>query len=224
MDRHVEEIAKIFSEERDDEKVEGMIAYMKGHFSAYGITAPRRRSLVKSYFQNEGYPTPDEFPELLSALWDFDEREMQLVGTDLVRKLIKQQPEAFIDTVEALISRKSWWDTVDALSIDCGTLIMRFPVLSEVTDRWIKSENMWLQRAAILHQLMYKEKTDWEKLKRYVLETCGSTEFFLRKAGGWALRQYSRSNPEAVRQFLDLYSGQMSGLALREASKYFRKS
>jgi 3-methyladenine DNA glycosylase AlkD len=88
------------------------------------------------------------------------------------------------------------------------------------TNVWIEGQNFWLQRAAILHQLMYKEDTDWEMLQSYILKTCHSNEFFIRKAEGWALRQYSKIDPTSVRSFIDLHRSKLSGLTIKEGSKY----
>ena len=147
---------------------------------------------------------------------------MQYVGADLVRRLVKKQPAAFIDVLENLILRKSWWDTVDALSVDAGTLMLRTST-----------------SAARHHQSV-------DKCREYVVETCsdhpsaqiqrcdrlGSSSglyfdkfvivrsFFFERLAGWALREYSKTNPDRVRSFLDKHKDKLSGLTIREGSKY----
>jgi 3-methyladenine DNA glycosylase AlkD len=216
-----EDLADIFHDHSDPDRAESMRAYMKNQFHYYGISSPFRKSLCQDYFKTHEYPTPIELPELLHHLWQYDEREMQYVGMDLVRRLIKKQPAAFMDVLENLILRKSWWDTVDALSIDAGTLLFRHPHLQpDTTNRWINAENMWLKRAAIIHQLKYKNATDWDLLRHYILQVSHDKAFFLRKAAGWALREYAKTNPDQVRSFLDKHRNKLSGLTIREGSKY----
>jgi len=180
-----------------------------------------RKELLRGYFSRVSYPTPDFLPELLRELWAYDQREMQYVGIDLSRRLVKKQERHFISVLEELILKKSWWDTVDALSIDVGTHLLRFPELQpQITDHWITQNNFWLQRAAIIHQLMYKEKTNWDMLSDYILRVAHDKEFFLRKACGRALRQYSKTAPVRVQEFLIRYGDSLSGLTIREGSKY----
>ena len=216
-----EDLAEIFQDHADFDRAEAMSAYMKNQFSFYGISSPLRKCLCKEYFKNRGYPTPHELPGLLDFLWQYDEREMQYAGIDLVRRLIKKQPTEFISILEDLILRKSWWDTVDALSIDAGTLMLRYPDLRPVTTNgWINSDDLWLKRAAIIHQLKYKDETDWPLLQHYILQVCHSKEFFLRKAAGWALREYSKTDPYRVKAFLKRHEDKLSALTIREGSKY----
>ena len=216
-----EKVGLIFREVSDPERAARMQAYMKDKFSYFGINSPGVKSLLKNYFLENEYPKPDELSEILYELWEWDEREMQYVGLRLLRRIVKKLSSDFIVTLEDLITRKSWWDTVDALSVDAGTLLLIYPELQPATtDRWIKSDLMWLRRAAIIHQLMYRDKTNWSMMQRYILETCHEPEFFIRKAGGWALRQYSKTDPVAVKAFIDQYKSKLSGLTIREGSKY----
>ena len=185
-----ENLSVFFQQHANPERAEQMQAYMRGQFAFYGLSSATVKSLLAEYVQQEGFPAPENLPMVLRDLWDYDEREMQYVGTKLVRRLIEKQLASFIEILEDLITRKSWWDTVDALSLDAGTLFKTHPSLQpSTTNRWIDSKNIWLQRAAIIHQLMYKKDTDWEMLQTYILSTCHNSEFFIRKAAGWALRQ-----------------------------------
>lgn len=218
-----EELDSIFASYADPQKASAMQKYMKDSFAYYGINSPLRKQLTKDYFREKGYPKAAEASRILGDLWAYDEREMQYVGIDLTRRLIKKQEEDFIKVLEQLILKKSWWDTVDALSVDAGTHLLRYPDLQpNITNRWISHDNFWLQRAAIIHQLMYKEKTNWEMLTDYILRVAHDKEFFLRKACGWALRQYSKTAPDRVRDFLMKYRDSLSGLTIREGSKYIK--
>lgn len=222
MRRHLaEDLDYLFREKGDATRAEGMRRYMKDQFPYYGISSPVRRTILSEYFTLNNYPDSSGFPVILDELWSYDEREMQYAGLDLIRRLIKKQPLEFIEVLEDLIVRKSWWDTVDALSVDAGTLFQKYPALQiSTTTHWMSSGNLWLKRAAVIHQLKYKEHTDWNLLQKYILQIADSTDFFLRKAAGWALRQYSKHNPQAVRNFIEKYRDKLSGLTIREGSKY----
>lgn len=118
--------------------------------------------------------------------------------------------------MEWLISTKSWWDTVDAIAPKpVGKIAASYPeVIEETLDGWAVHENMWLRRAAILFQLKYKEKTDDALLYRYILKNADSKEFFIQKAIGWALREYSKTNPASVKEFIENHK--LAPLSVRE--------
>lgn len=216
-----EEIYRLFTDHADAGRAQAMQAYMKDRFEYFGINSPTRKALSREYFKLAGYPGVNELDEVVTELWSYDHREMQYVGVDLIRRYIRKLPEDFIDTIEALILRKSWWDTVDHLSIDAGSLFQRYPhLLPARTDDWINHESMWLRRAAVIHQLMYREATDWDRLQDYILRVAHENEFFIRKACGWALRQYSKTRPDRVGDFISRHRNMLSGLTIREGSKY----
>jgi 3-methyladenine DNA glycosylase AlkD len=219
--RIAEDLDRLFQAQGDPDRAGGMRWYMKNQFDYYGVSSPLRKSIVRQYFQDYGYPSTADLPEILLDLWEYDQREMQYAGLDLIRRLTKKQPAGFIDVLEKLILSKSWWDTVDALSVDAGTLLRIYPELQPgTTDRWIASDNFWLQRAAILHQLKYKEATNFDRMQDYILNIAHRPEFFLRKAAGWALREYSKTSPQGVKAFIERHRGKLSGLTIREGSKY----
>jgi 3-methyladenine DNA glycosylase AlkD len=111
---------------------------------------------------------------------------------------------------------KSWWDTVDVLASRVVGPVAERPII----ESWLTSGDLWLERTAILHQLGYGERTDADFLFRSCLTHAASTEFFLRKAIGWALRQYARVDPAAVRGFVAAHADELSGLSRREALKH----
>ena len=147
------------------------------------------------------------------------EREYQYVAVDLAEKLSRSVAPEFIDTLQHLIITKSWWDTVDALSKTAGVHLTRFPeVRSERLPVWRSSDNIWLRRTALLFQLNFKQRTDFPLLCDIIRENLGSKEFFINKAIGWALRQYARNDPEAVRKFVAAHH--LNSLSKREAMKH----
>ncbi len=165
----------------------------------------------------------DDLSEILLELWDLPEREFQYSAIGLLGKFEKQLPPAFIDTLETLLVTKSWWDTVDSLAAGpVGSHFLRFPEIREKTlTKWRHSDNFWLRRTCIIHQLNYKEKTDFTLMKEIITENLGSKEFFINKAIGWALRQYSRVDEEGVRQFVA--DAPLAPLSAKEALKWLER-
>ena len=123
--------------------------------------------------------------------------------------------------LEDLITTKSWWDSVDGIAPNLvGYILSKDKSLQyKWAEKWIESDNFWLRRSAIIHQLRYKEKVDEELLFALVESQIGDEEFFINKACGWALRQFGKYNPAAVKEFIDLHPN-LAGLTVREASKY----
>ena len=214
----LERLTTAFDAARDPERAAPMAKYMRDQFPFLGIPAPQQRALQREALAGLPSPTEAELTEALGRLWELPEREYQYAGLGLLARDIKVCGPGFIAVVERLVTRKSWWDTVDSLAKGgAGGLVLRYPDLAATMDRWIDDENMWLRRTAILHQLGFKERTDTARLFRYCALRAGEQEFFIRKAIGWALREYSKVDAEAVRGFVAKHEAEMSGLSKREA-------
>jgi 3-methyladenine DNA glycosylase AlkD len=200
-----------------------MKKYMKDNFEFLGLKTPVRKLLSKPFFEKENLPDPGQVPEMVKTLWELDEREFQYFAIQLLMKFNRQAPEPWIDLYEYCIINKSWWDTVDGLAGWCtGSHFIRFPdIIAEYTNKWMESDNMWLQRSCLLYQLKYKEHTDFELLKSYIHPLKDSREFFIQKAIGWALREYSKTNPAAVQAFVG--QTDLASLSRREAMRIISK-
>lgn len=199
-----------------------MSNYMKGHFPFLGIKSPQRVLLMKEWFKT--IPTDlssDEKWLLITELWNKKEREFQYVAIDYLngwkKDLIRIND---ISEVKFLITNKSWWDSVDAIASNfLGKYFLKYPEqVNSVIEEWRHSDNMWIQRSCLLYQLKYKDRTDFKLLMDLIRQYQPIKEFFVQKAIGWTLRQYSKTAPEAVRLFIDEI--QLKGLAAKEASKY----
>ena len=122
-----------------------------------------------------------------------------------------------------MIILSDWWDIVDVLAVHpIGSLCLNYPDLRIEVDSWIYHENYWIRRTTILYQLKYKDKTDEKTLYSHILKTCHESEFFIRKAIGWTLREYSKTNNDSVRDFINQNNEKLSGLSIREGSKYLK--
>lgn len=195
---------------------------MKDQFPFLGIKSPERRSLQRQALDRVGPPpgAPD-LSDAAAQLWTFDEREFQYAACDLLAKHVRLLSAGGIDLAHRLIVTKPWWDTVDSLAAHCvGPLVARFPRLAVVVDTWAEGGGTWERRTALLHQLRYGGRTDEERLFRYCLLLAQEREFFIRKAIGWALRQYSRVAPAAVVDFVATNREVLSPLSQREALEW----
>ena len=122
--------------------------------------------------------------------------------------------------LEHLVVTKSWWDTIDILDRVVGSLVYDKPELEKIILEWSLSDNIWLRRVAIDHQLLRKEKTNVRLMEKILLNNLDQTESFINKAIGWALRDYSKTNPECVASFIEKNKERMAELSIKEASKY----
>ncbi|MBT3754789.1 MAG: DNA alkylation repair protein [Candidatus Cloacimonetes bacterium] len=220
MHNYVKPLVKSFKANANPANAEPMAKYMKNLFPYLGIKTPLRKELYRVFVKENGLPEITELKQIVLDLWDLPEREYQYVAIELIRKFSKKWNEDFIDLFETLIITKSWWDSVDGLaSWMVGEHFRRFPHLrDQYIDRWMKSGNMWLQRTCLLFQLGYKDKTDEMLMGRVIMSLNGSKEFFINKAIGWILREYSKTDPEAVINFVN--NNELANLSKREALKW----
>ncbi|MGG3561481.1 DNA alkylation repair protein [Neobacillus rhizosphaerae] len=220
MPTKIEKLTKLFEANRNEQEAEPMKKYLKNHFSFLGIKSPIRKELEKEFFKETGMLKEPLDQEFIIELWEKDEREYQYSALTYLEKSLKKLQKEDLALMERLVLEKSWWDTVDAIAAKpVGKIAEKFPeIIEEVIDCWAVHDNMWLRRTAILFQLKYKEKTDEERLYGYIKSNSGSKEFFIQKAIGWALREYSKTNPASVKQFINENS--LAPLSVREGSKY----
>jgi 3-methyladenine DNA glycosylase AlkD len=204
----------------DPERAEGNRAYMRDQFPFLGIPTTKRRALSREVLAGLPAPTVEELERIARACWELPEREYQYFAVDLLGRYAKRLAPGFLDTVHHLVTTKSWWDTVDALASNvAGPIVAAHPEAVTVMEDWLVDGNMWLARTAIIHQLTYKERTDTARLFRYCLARADHKDFFIRKAIGWALRQYAWTDPAAVREFVTAHAAELSPLSVREATK-----
>ncbi|MBV6324278.1 DNA alkylation repair protein [Duganella violaceipulchra] len=194
-----------------------MRAYMRGQFDFLGVATPQRRLAARTLLQQLKGTGADNILHYAHELWKLPQREYQYVAVDLLAMHNKQLELAHIPPLLELVQSKSWWDTVDALaSVISDVLHYRHDGM----DRALSSENMWVRRVALLHQLGWRDKVDIDRLFAYSLALAHEKEFFIQKALGWALRDYARFNPDAVRAFTLNEKQRLSALSYREANKH----
>jgi 3-methyladenine DNA glycosylase AlkD len=223
MHAYAKSIRVLFTGHTDPQKAAPMKRYMRDQFEYLGIKAPDVGILLKQHIREHGLPPLAKLDTVLRDLWALPQREFQYAANGLLEKFEGELPPEFIETLEYLLVTKSWWDTVDAIA--AGTLGVHFKrhpkVRKKYLANWRKSDNFWLRRATILFQLGYKKDTDFELLCDIIRGNLGSQEFFINKAIGWALRQYTRVDPEGVRDFVA--ATPLQPLSAREALKWLEK-
>ena len=217
---YVREVEKALMPLADSAKAEKMRAYLLGQFEFLGLPAPVRRDAVKPLSGCQWHSSGD----LLSAahmLWNKPEREYRYTAIDLLRRHDRCLQPADLSVIRQLLLRDAWWETVDGLTAVIGA-VLRAQLKSvddpeALMDQWIVDSNFWVRRCAMLHQLGWRLDTNAKRLFAYAESLADEKEFFIRKAIGWALRDYSRWNPEAVSHFVREKRGVLSGLTAREA-------
>lgn len=219
--RMEEGIVETFSAHRDPSRAEGMSAYMKHRFPFLGISSPERRRLAQIALADMPRPEEQDLAEFARGCWNRPEREYQYAAIDQLRKATKRLSEGFLTELRWMIITKPWWDSCDPLSgTVVGGIVRRFPASALAMEEWISDENLWLRRAALLHQLKWKEDCDQERLFGFCLLTMDEKDFFIRKAIGWGLRQHARIAPGEVSRFMVEHRERLSGLSFREAAKH----
>lgn len=219
-------VAASFRAAADADRAAAQRAYMRDQFPYLGITTPEQRRLAKavlkgSALRGAAQPTTSDCVTIAQRCWELPEREFRYFAVDYLIANVRRCESSLLTTVRTLITTDSWWDTIDPLaSRVVGPLVAADPSLVATMDAWVRDENLWIVRTAILHQLHYKAATDEPRLFEYCALQAGHPDFFIRKAIGWALREYAYTAPDAVRAFLDRERGNLSPLSVREAAKH----
>jgi 3-methyladenine DNA glycosylase AlkD len=218
-----EPLATGFEKNADAGIAAGARAYMRNQWDYYGIPSPLRRQLLGEFIRQYGLPKPEQLEDLIRYAWDQPQREWQYAGMELFEKLIRHAEPGMLPLTEWMICNKSWWDTVDFIAPNLtGTLFRKFPeTRMPLLEDWMASGHLWLMRSCLIHQLRYKKETDADLLFQLCERLAGHPDFFIRKAIGWALRQHSKAEPEAVIHFVETHS--MSPLSRKEALKVINR-
>ena len=206
----------------DPARAKPMAAYMKTEMPFYGVPKPERTPIAREIKQRFAPANAGQYRQNVLSLWSLPHREEKYLAIGYARQFPAFVEFAQIDLYERLIIEGAWWDLVDEVAspIVSRVLLNHRQLMRSVLERWIESPVMWLRRAAIICHNGHKQATDWAQLSDFCLRRAGETEFFIRKAIGWALREYARTDTEAVRNFLRLHGHELSGLSYREAAKH----
>lgn len=214
--RVVEELLPLGNRQRAN----GARAYMKDIAPFIGVDTPTRRKVIKSISKEFAAPSSEQLGLAARSLWRLDQREYQYAANDLIDIFIDYADKDFLKKhVEYLLTHKSWWDTVDGLgSVAISPLTVKFNSIA-LMKKWNKSENIWLNRAALQHQRGRKYETDIPLLLSFCHDHANDPRFWNAKAIGWALRDLARIDRKSVDAFLREHPN-LNSVAVREANKH----
>ena len=199
MDKYLE-IRAMFENREDKENALAMAKYMRNKFKFYGLPTPKRKEIYKSFLKDEKKNKIIDW-DFLDKCYEDEHREFQYLVCDYLNAMIKYLTYEDIFKIKKYLKSKQWWDTIDFLDKVIGKIGLRDNRVDDLMLKWSKDEDFWIRRLAIDHQLCRKE-------------------FFINKAIGWSLRDYSKTNPDWVRNFISKYKDKMDKLSIKEASKY----
>ncbi len=221
MDKYLK-IKMKFEENRNDENAFHMSKYMKNKFVYYGIKTPLRRRLYNDIIKVDKRIGLIDW-DFLDICFEDKHREFQYLVIDYLIAMKKYIKYDDIPKIYKYIKQKQWWDTIDGFDRIIGDIGLTDSRVDELMLKWSLDDDFWIRRIAIDHQLVRKDKTNKELLEKIIVNNLGSDEFFINKAIAWSLRDYSKTNPKWVKDFVDRYRDKMDKLSIREASKYIDK-
>ncbi|MFM1607439.1 DNA alkylation repair protein [Streptococcus mutans] len=214
-------LIQTFYDHADQERAHAMAAYMRDQFPFLGLSTPLRRQLEKDFVKESKASKAVDWV-FVKELWELPEREFQYAACDYLRAMQIFLTEADLPRLKQLVVTKSWWDTTDSLDRTIGKINFPSSIVDATMLEWSSDDNFWLRRVAIDHQLLRKDKMKTNLLEKILINNLNQSEFFINKAIGWILRDYSKTNPDWVRTFIEKHKNQMANLSIKEASKYLR--
>ena len=214
-------LSKEFKILKDEKEAVLMAKYMKNNFEFLGIHSKERKEAEKKVFKTI---TKDEKEfidfNFTDKCYDNKYREFQYAAIDYLILKKKYLNKNHIGKLKEYALKKSWWDSIDCLDRIIGDIALRDESVNNILLEWSLSDNIWLRRISIDHQILRKEKTNTELLEKIIINNLNNKEFFINKAIGWSLRDYSKTNPDWVRDFIERHKENMANLSIKEASKY----
>ncbi len=214
-------IKKLFEKNRNNEIASHETRYMRNQFRFYGIQTPLRKSLYKDFLKAEKKNQTIDWA-FLDKCYEDEYREFQYLAADYLTAMNKYLKYDDVPRIFNYIKKKQWWDTIDKFDRIVGNIGLHDERIDDLMLKWSKDEDFWVRRIAIDHQLLRKEKTNTSLLEKILVNNLDNEEFFINKAIGWSLRDYSKTNPDWVRAFIEKYKERMNKLSIREGSKYLK--
>lgn len=230
MPKQSDELARYVTTElkrlADPAKAPAMAAYMKTSQPFFGVPTPLRTAMLKQMGDRFAPPDQKSYVRSVIALWELPHREEQYCAISFARRYERFITPVSLPLYERMIREGAWWDFVDEIAANLvGAVYGNFRAQTRPTiERWIDDEDLWIRRSALLSHLKHKRATDAPQLFRHCLKRAHEPEFFIRKAIGWILREYSKTDPRAVRKFLATNRKRLSKLSFDEGSKHLSRA
>jgi 3-methyladenine DNA glycosylase AlkD len=221
----LKDLRKALRKVADPAKALAMRAYMKSAMPYHGVPTPLFRQVCREVFSEVSFDNASQWREQVLALWRnarFREERYAALFLSSDKRAREFQTPSAVNVYEEFITTGAWWDYVDTIASNIlGPILTHYPTpMRRKMLAWSECDDLWKRRSSIICQLGFKEQTDLELLYACIEPSLDSREFFLRKAIGWALRQYARSNPTEVRRYVKLHESRLSALSRREALKH----
>lgn len=214
-------IKEMFEAQANQDKALQMAQYMRNQFVFYGLPTPQRKQVYKDFLKQEKKKKSIDW-QFLDQCYKDEHREFQYLVGDYLHTMKQYLVYEDIEHIQKYIQIKQWWDTIDLFDRIIGEIGLKDCRVNDLMLQWSQDKDFWVRRIAIDHQLCRKEKTNTELLEKIIVNNLGSDEFFINKAIGWALRDYSKTNPQWVKHFIEKYHDRMHRLSIKEGSKYIK--
>ena len=218
------EVRAALEKAADPGKAPKMQAYMKSTMPYRGVSSPEQKAIWKNVFARHALASSEQWQRVALTLWrgaSFREERYAAMALTGLRQYSDHRTMAAVPVFEEMIVSGAWWDYVDALAgKQLGDILRTEPSrMSKLMRRWSRDPHMWKRRSSILCQLSFKKETDLELLYACIEPNLDDKQFFIRKAIGWALRQYAWTNPREVKRYVKANRERLSNLSVREALK-----
>ncbi|MBS7578067.1 MULTISPECIES: DNA alkylation repair protein [unclassified Enterococcus] len=215
-----QELIHQFEQQANSERAIQMSKYMRHQFKFYGIQTPIRKKIYQSDLKEAKKNKIIDW-QLLQTAFENPHRECQYFVIDYLARLQAYLKYEDIDSyLFYFVKHKQWWDTIDGFDRVIGNIGLKDSRVDQLMLSWSLADDIWLRRIAIDHQLLRKERTNTDLLSQIIINNLNQTEFFINKAIGWSLREYSKTDKAWVRNFIIQNTLGLSKLSIREASKY----
>ena len=216
---NIEGLKKNFEKRANEDNAIQMAKYLRNQFVFYGLKSPARRDAYHQILKDEKKQIDWD---LLDQAWNDKHREMQYFVCDYLLAMEKYVSYDDLFKIEHYVRTKQWWDTIDSLMKLYGYVGLKDQRVDQLMLDWSKDPDKWVRRVAIEHQLLRKDKMNTTLLSQILENNLESDEFFINKAIGWALRDYSKTNPEWLSDFIDGNYNHLAKLSITEGSKYLK--
>jgi 3-methyladenine DNA glycosylase AlkD len=205
----------------DPAKAVQMAAYMKTDMPFYGVQKPFRKPFYREMRKRYPASSHREYVDNVRRLWRLEHREEKYTAIEYALQNTQFIKPRSLSLYEQLIREGGWWDLVDTVASDLvGRVLLDHRTdMRGLMENWVEDEDLWIRRTAILAQLRHKAQTDAAQLFDFCRRRAHERQFFIRKAIGWALREYSKTAPTRVRDFLMRHRQELSGLSFREGAR-----
>lgn len=216
---NIEDLKKNFEKRANEDNAIQMAKYLRNQFVFYGLKSPARRDAYHQILKDEKKQIDWD---LLDQAWNDKHREMQYFVCDYLLAMEKYVSYDDLFKIEHYVRTKQWWDTIDSLMKLYGYVGLKDQRVDQLMLDWSKDPDKWVRRVAIEHQLLRKDRINTALLSQILENNLESDEFFINKAIGWALRDYSKTNPEWLSDFIDGNYNHLAKLSITEGSKYLK--